>query len=131
MQWPPKVLREIYENPETIKNCHNQCNSNYDIVHEFEISTNFDNLPDTNEIKCYFYCMYLHLGYMRPNSLKISFQSIFDVSHEFTDDEARRMSKLYVGCEKRVKRIKDPAEKVYLLNVCAKKNVNDVSIHGN
>lgn len=130
LQWPPKALQDIYNSPEKIKKCHNECNSTYDIVHDFEISTNLNNLPDSNELKCYIHCAYITLGYIKPNSLKINFQSIYELSSDFTDNEVKRMTKLYAGCEKRIKKIKDLVERVYMMNVCAKQNANEVSIDG-
>lgn len=129
-QWPPKVLRDLYNNPEFIKDNHNECNSSFAIIQEFELTKDLKNIPDSKEIKCYLYRAYVHYGYIKPNSPKLNFQPFLELMSETTDDDAKRMAKLFAGCEKRARKSKDPVEVVYIFNACGKQNVNDVSSGG-
>lgn len=120
----------MYNDPEKIKDNHNQCNSSFAILQEFELTKDLENLPNSKELKCYLYRAYVYYGYIKPTSPKLNFQPFLELMSEATDDEAKRMAKLYAGCEKRAKKSKDPIEVVYIFNACGKQNVNDVSFDG-
>lgn len=114
-----------------MKKFHSQCNSSFALIQEFELSTNLENIPKSPELKCFLYSAYVHFGYIKSNSPRLNFQSFIELASEFTDDEAKRMIKLFSGCEKRAKKSKDPIEVVYIFNACGKQNVNEVSIDEN
>lgn len=120
-------MYQHYDIPKLVKNCRALCKVDVEELQEFELSTDFDHLSNTMEIRCYLHCASMELRIMKPGSSIIDPTEFFDVIDQMTEEEQNKMMKMMRGCSKRVAKIKDPVEIVYQALVCMKENANEVN----
>lgn len=120
-------MYQHYDIPKLVKNCHDLCKVDVEELQEFELSTDFDHLPNTLEIRCYLHCATMELRIMKPGSSIIDPSEFFDVVDQMTEEEQNKIMKMVRGWSKKVAKIKDPVEIVYQALVCMKKNSAEVN----
>lgn len=110
-----------------INKCYDKCNATYEEIQRFELTTDFAHLPNSVEIKCYFYCVMSSCGVFKPNSTRLDIPYMMDLVEQLTKEQQEIVFGMGRGCMRRVFNMKDPLEISYLLNVCSKQNDNEVS----
>lgn len=63
---------------------------------------------------------------MEPNSPKLIPDRVFDVVNQMEKDEQRKYLVMGKGCATKIKKIKNPSEAAYQVNVCMKENSLEV-----
>lgn len=86
-----------------------------------------DHLPDSDELKCYFLCLYIEAHLMKPNSTAIDPSELIDLAQKLNNEEYKNLLTLSKGCLSRVRKLKKPIEIAYQLNVCGKQNSPEVN----
>lgn len=66
---------------------------------------------------------------MKPNSTKIDPSEMIDLAQKLTNQEYQNLLTLSKGCLSRVRKVKEPTEVAYQLNVCGKQNSLEVNNH--
>lgn len=87
-----------------------------------------DHLPDAIELKHYFLCLYVEARLMKPNSTKIDPSELIDLAQKLNNEDYKNLLTLSKGCLSRVRKLKEPTEIAYQLNVCAKQNSPEVNV---
>lgn len=64
---------------------------------------------------------------MKPNSTRIDPSEVIELAQKLTSEEYRNMLTLSKGCMARIRKLKEPTEVAYQLNVCAKQNSPEVN----
>lgn len=91
-------------------------------LEEFELSADFDHLPDDRSIKCYMHCTLLEFGFMKPESQIIDPTRFIEAINLMQVSEQN----IYLNMTKKCNRKnKDLCEMVYRINVCMKRNDNE------
>lgn len=112
----------------TISKCLQQCQANIKEIENFELTTDFKNIPSSASLKCYLHCCFLSFGvYQSPNSTRLNLAQMMDAVNGLAKDQQDIYFRMTRGCMKRVSHIKDPTEFTYIMNVCAKENDNEVN----
>lgn len=111
-----------------VKKCATECKTDLNEVKEFELTTDFNSLPNSPELKCYFLCGYIEVGFMKPNSPKVTPDRFLDLLNQMEKDDQRKYLTMSKGCSTKVKSIKNPTEVAYQANVCLKRNSVEVFI---
>lgn len=114
--------------PELIYECHEKCGTTPDLIRAFELSTDFDNLPDSKELKCCMYCGTAGRQLLNADETDFDFSGMFDVMSQMDDKEQDIYIKGFRGCFKQDRRIKDMTERIYKMYTCMKRNDNKVNI---
>lgn len=95
-------------------------------VEEFELTEDFEHLPDSKELKMFLRCSGEVSEIVDPKSNKVLLSKI----GEFFADLPREKQEIYVnmgkGCIRKAKLEKDLLEFTYVTSVCAKMNDNKV-----
>lgn len=129
MEWPPSILYEYFDVPLIVQTCKDRCHINdTKEIESFERSENFQNLPNSSELRCYLHCNMIESGILEPGSVKMNISKMVDV---LTDDRLSLEQRSIImglgkGCLQKTKKYKDPIEFSYQLAVCAKQNDNEV-----
>lgn len=108
--------------------CKEKCNVNRDEVEKFELTDDILNLPNSYELKCYFLCGFVECGMMNFDSYKFDPSVFIDLVPKLTDKDHANYIKLSRGCLNRIRKIKDPIEVAYEMNVCMKQNAPEVRV---
>lgn len=95
-------------------------------VELFEMTTDFEHLPNSLALKCYFYCVMEACRVFKPNSTRLDIAYMMDIVEQLPREEQDIVFKIGRGCVKRIIHIKDPFEAAYEINVCGKENDNVV-----
>lgn len=90
---------------------------------EFETTRNFKKLPDSRELRCYFYCILKDLGYMREGSTETYAEAFLPTFEKLEPHEFDQYVKMGKKC---VSKIKDPCDRAYSFNKCWKNNNPEV-----
>lgn len=91
-------------------------------LEEFELSDDFDHLPDDRAIKCFFHCIYIEFRFMKPNSQAFDPSEFVGIMNEMTQEEQSIYLKMTKKCNRKNK---DLCDMVYNMQVCMKKNDNE------
>lgn len=127
MQWPPPIFFEHYNISTGIIKCRDQCHANLREVELFEKTTDLNNLPHSDSLKCYIHCGCLQLHLMKPNSTKVDIGEFLTLMADLSDEINLKYFRMSRGCHEKIRKLKDPVEVAYQLNVCYKRNAPDVS----
>lgn len=109
-----------------IENCMEKSKPNVDDLKKFETTDNFDNLPNTKEVRDYFLCLLNEARIIKPNSSKLELSEFMGLVAKMKDEDIDKYHRLIKGCPSKVHSISDPIEVAYQLMVCQKRNAIDV-----
>lgn len=90
-------------------------------LYKFEYSETFDNLPDSREMKCFFYCCLARFGTFQEGTNIMTPEKLMDIINLMTTEEQQRILKLGRKC---FKKNKDLCEMAYQIAMCGKRNSN-------
>lgn len=127
-QWPPEILINACDISPIVKKCYEQCNVTSEEVQRFELTTDYDHLPHSNELKCYLHCVMASCGVFKPNSTRLDIAYMMEIVERLPREEQDIVFAMGRGCVKRIQNMKDPIEIAYTLNVCGKQNDNEVCL---
>lgn len=95
---------------------------NVEKLKEFELTTDFDNLPADRSLKCYLYCLMIEFEFMKPDSPAVDLTKFVGIMNDMETFEQNTYLRMFKKCNKKYK---DMCEMIYQMNVCAKKNDNE------
>lgn len=121
-----KTSEEICPKMNTVKMCREKCNIDLDEVRRFELTTDFKNLPNSKELKCYMYCYMLACQAFKPDSLRLNTIFLMEQIEKLPKYVQDILFAMGRGCIRRIVHLRDPYEIAYTMNVCAKENDNEV-----
>lgn len=122
-KWPPRLIFELYDVEQMQANCNAETNIDRKLLEEFETTRDLKNLPDTRELRCYFYCMLKQIGFMKENSTETHPQAVITVLEKLHPDDFERYIKMNRKCTNKQK---EPCDKAYAYNKCWKLNSPEV-----
>ncbi|XP_031626713.1 uncharacterized protein LOC116342996 [Contarinia nasturtii] len=125
-KWPPEVVYQYYDIPTMVKTCSQRCEPNMEEIKEFELTTDLNKLPNNKNVKCYFHCLWVEAGFMKPGSAAFDPSVFFELMEKMSEEDQDKYLKITKGCAKRVSKIKDPIEVSYQTMVCCKENSNEL-----
>lgn len=130
LQWPPALVHDYYDIPYIVQTCKDRCQVNPDEVKRFEASNDFNNLPSSKELRCFLHCNMVESGVLEPDSVRLNITKTMDLYMQLPKEDQVILSGMGRGCMQKTRRIKDPYEFAYQINVCAKQNDNEVTFGG-
>lgn len=116
------MLKDHYDIKGLVDKCKELHKPDVKKLEEFELSSDFDHLPDDRSIKCYMHCLLLESGFMKPQSQIIDPSVFIDVLNLMEVSEQNTYLKMFKKCNRKNK---DLCEMVYQINVCMKRNDNE------
>lgn len=127
MQWPSEYLKANIDFDGMSKECYAKCGPCRDEVMQFELTDDFEHLPNSTGVRCYLHCQMVLLGVLEPNTAQLAGGKFIDLLADMDANERRIWIGMSRGCLKYVRNILDPVQFAYAWNVCAKHNDNEVS----
>lgn len=121
-----KSTEEICPIANTTKICHDNCKVDLDEVKRFELTTDFKNLPNSKELKCYMQCFMMACKVFKPDSIRLNTVYLMEQIEKLPKYQQEIVFGLGRGCIRRIINIRDPFELAYTMNVCSKENDNEV-----
>lgn len=112
----------------TTKICHEKCQNNLDEVKRFEMTTDFKNLPNSKELKCYMYCFMMACKVFKSDTMRLNTVFLMEQIEKLPRYQQDILFGMGRGCIRRILNIRDPVEIAYTLNVCSKENDNEVGV---
>lgn len=129
-QWPPiKTISKHWDVDLVVQTCYNESNVSQKEVMEFEMTTDLEHLPDSRELKKFFTCYQEMNETIDRKANKFLLAKFGAFIADLPKEEAEQYLKMGKGCVKLIKDIKDHMEYAYQLQVCYKRNNNEVSGH--
>lgn len=113
--------------PSIVETCHNKSGVDKEEMAVFEVSDDFDHLPNSTALKTYIRCFLEGIEMVDRKSNKILLGKASELFVDLTREEQEIYLGMSKGCVKRLRPIKDPLEFGYLLDVCYKRNDNKVN----
>lgn len=110
-----------------VKTCYNKSGADRKELIEFEMSDDWEHLPNSHALKLFLRCQAELVQGVEPKSNKILLSKFTDFFSELTHEQQELYLRMGRGCVKRVRGINDRLEFIYLLTVCIKQNDNEVN----
>lgn len=124
-----KSIEEICPRVNTTEICRDKCNVDLNEVRYFEVTTDFKNLPNSRELKCYMHCFMLACEIFKPDSPRLNTVQIMEQMEKLPKYAQDILFGMGRGCIRRIVHLRDPYEVAYTLNVCSKENDNEVGAY--
>lgn len=121
MQWPPRKALEFYDFS-LVDECLAKHKPVIADIQRFEWTTDFKNLPDSRELKCYLHCLFVKFHLMNEQNSTMDFIYFLEFVNQLTREEQNIYLKMRRKCGKKYK---DPCEMAYYFNLCLKNNYNE------
>lgn len=90
------------------------------------MTTDFKNLPNSKELKCYMYCYMVACHVFKPDSIRLNTIFLMEQIEKLPRYIQDILFTMGRGCIRRIVHLKDPYEIAYAMNVCSKENDNEV-----
>lgn len=119
-----------FDEQAVLKICYAKCpGATREEVELFEKTTDFQNIPSSQPLKCFIHCIMEETNAIHPNTTRINMGMMMEELNKVNKTQQEIIFAMSKGCMKRVRLIKDPLEFAYALNVCCKQNDNDVRMN--
>lgn len=109
-----------------ISTCFDKCKPSKAEIQEFELSSDYKKLPNSKPLKCYIHCLFVEYRLFNTTTNEVDLTDFINFLSQLSEKEQNIYLKMGKGCAKKVRRIKDPIEKIYQGQICLKENDNDV-----
>lgn len=108
--------------------CDMETGINRDLIREFETTRDLEHLPDTRQLRCYFYCVLKYIGFMVDNSVETHPEVFIPIAEQLNPKEIRQYINMNRKCSSK---LQEPCDKAYALNKCWKLNSPEVILISN
>ncbi|XP_037038742.1 uncharacterized protein LOC119076162 [Bradysia coprophila] len=122
---PMEKVRKHYDIDYYVKTCYERTGADWNELHEFEITTDLEHVPNSHSIKLFFRCFGEVSESVDTKSNKLNFSKFLDHWADLTQAEQEIYLKMGKGCIRRAKSITDRLEFSYSITLCAKQNDNE------
>lgn len=122
------IVRKHYDVDNVVKICYEKSGVDKSELHEFEVTTDLKNIPNSHALKVYLRCCGELSNAIDTQSNKILLTNFL----KYLDDLPLPYQLIYInmtkGCMARAGKVTDPLEYPYAFAICCKKNDNEVNI---
>lgn len=120
-------VRKHYDLDHVLNLCYGKSGADKNELHEFEVTTDLEHLPNSNAMKEYLRCFAEVTEAVETQSNRVLLTKVLKYLDDLTTAQRMIYINMSKGCLTRAGKVTDRLEYTYVLAVCCKQNDNEVN----